>query len=79
MPTYDYECTVCGKRFAVEQSIKDKPLKKCPECGGKLEKLLPQTLNLIFRGSGFYVTDYKRSGSSSREGKPDGKGKDQRE
>ncbi len=67
MPTYDYECSVCGKRIAVEQSIKDKPLRKCPKCGGKLEKLLPQTVNLIFRGSGFYITDYKRSGESSQK------------
>ncbi len=66
MPTYDYECSVCGKRIAVEQSINDKPLKKCPRCGGKLEKLLPQTVNLIFRGSGFYVTDYKHSDNSRK-------------
>lgn len=59
MPTYDYECTRCGHRFAVEQSMLDKPLRKCPKCGGKLEKLLPQKLNLIFKGSGFYITDYK--------------------
>jgi putative FmdB family regulatory protein len=59
VPTYDYECTKCGHNFSVEQSMLDKPLRKCPKCGGKLEKLLPQKLSLIFKGSGFYITDYK--------------------
>ena len=62
MPTYDYRCTKCGYTFAVEQSIHDKPLTRCKKCRGKLEKLLPRTLNLIFKGSGFYVTDYKKAG-----------------
>ena len=62
MPTYDYKCTKCGYTFAIEQSIHDKPLTRCKKCRGKLEKLLPRTLNLIFKGSGFYVTDYKKSG-----------------
>jgi putative FmdB family regulatory protein len=61
VPTYDYECTKCGYTFATEQSMLDEPLKRCPKCRGKLEKLPPQTVNLIFKGSGFYVTDYKRS------------------
>jgi putative FmdB family regulatory protein len=60
MPTYDYECTGCGYEFCVEQSMKDKPLKECSKCGGRLRKLLPRSLNLIFKGSGFYVTDYAR-------------------
>lgn len=64
MPTYDYRCTKCGYTFAVEQSIHDKPLKRCKKCRGKLEKLLPRTLNLIFKGSGFYITDYKKPGPS---------------
>jgi len=64
LPTYDYRCTKCGHTFAVEQSIHDKPLTRCKKCRGKLEKLLPRTLNLIFKGSGFYVTDYKKSGSA---------------
>jgi putative FmdB family regulatory protein len=60
MPTYDYECTKCGRQFCVEQSMNDKPLKKCRECGGRLRKLLPKSLNLIFKGSGFYATDYAK-------------------
>jgi putative FmdB family regulatory protein len=67
VPTYDYKCTKCGYAFAAEQSIMDEPLKRCPKCRGKLEKLLPQTLNLIFKGSGFYVTDYKKSGNRPAE------------
>lgn len=62
MPTYDYECTGCGDEFCVEQGMNDKPLKKCKKCGGKLRKLLPKSVNLIFKGSGFYITDYGKSG-----------------
>ena len=64
MPTYDYRCTKCEDTFAVEQSILAKPLKRCKKCGGKLEKLLPKRVSVIFRGSGFYETDYKRKGSA---------------
>jgi len=60
MPTYDYRCTKCRRTFAVEQSIRDAALKKCKECGGKLEKLLPRSVNLIFKGPGFYATDYRK-------------------
>jgi putative FmdB family regulatory protein len=65
VPTYDYECTKCGEKLSVEQSMHDKPLKRCPKCGGKLEKLLPQSINLIFKGSGFYITDYKKQGGKA--------------
>ena len=60
MPTYDYKCTKCGYTFSVEQSMLDKPLARCRKCRGKLEKLLPQSISLIFKGSGFYETDYKK-------------------
>jgi putative FmdB family regulatory protein len=63
VPTYDYKCTKCGHTFSVEQSIHDKPLTRCRKCRGKLEKLLPRSISLIFKGSGFYVTDYKKSGA----------------
>ena len=68
MPTYDYKCTKCGDEFSVEQSMRDKPLTRCKKCRGKLQKLLPRRINLIFKGSGFYVTDYKKK--VGREGKP---------
>jgi predicted nucleic acid-binding Zn ribbon protein len=55
--------------------MSDKPLRKCPKCGGKLEKLLPQTLNLIFKGSGFYITDYKNKGQRQPDSKPGHKSK----
>lgn len=70
MPTYDYRCTKCGDEFSVEQSMLDKPLARCKKCKGKLEKLLPKTLNLIFKGSGFYVTDYKKSGHEGKKAAP---------
>ena len=62
MPTYDYRCTKCGHTFSIEQSMLDKPLTRCKKCRGRLEKMLPRSINLIFKGSGFYVTDYKKSG-----------------
>lgn len=67
MPTYDYKCAKCRGTFAVEQSILDKPLKKCKACGGKLEKMLPKSVNLIFKGSGFYVNDYRTGRGSGSE------------
>lgn len=75
LPTYDYKCTKCGYEFAVEQSILDKPLVRCRKCRGKLEKMLPRSLNLIFKGSGFYITDYKKpetKGKKSTPGTPRG-------
>lgn len=71
MPTYDYECTECGYEFSAEQSMTDEPLRKCRKCGGRLRKLLPRSLNLIFKGSGFYITDYARG---KGPGKPTDKG-----
>ncbi len=70
VPTYDYRCTKCGDEFAVEQSILDKPLTRCRKCRGKLEKMLPKSLNLIFKGSGFYVTDYKKPETKGRGSAP---------
>jgi len=61
MPTYDYECTKCGHRFEAFQSIMDAPLKKCPSCRcGKVKRLIGSGGGIIFRGTGFYCTDYKK-------------------
>ena len=64
MPTYEYECKACGHNFDFFQSMKDEPLKKCPECGkNELKRLLGTGAGIIFKGSGFYETDYKRGNS----------------
>jgi len=72
MPTYDYECSACGHQLEVFQSMKDAPLKRCPECGKqKLQRKIGTGAGLIFKGGGFYETDYKRAGSG--EGSAEGK------
>ncbi|MGE9291320.1 MAG: FmdB family zinc ribbon protein [Puniceicoccales bacterium] len=67
MPTYDYICTSCGHELEAFHSMKDAPLKKCPKCGKmKLSRQIGGGSGLIFKGTGFYETDYKRkSGGSS--------------
>ena len=60
MPTYVYECRRCGHRFELMQSIVDPPRQRCPECRGKVKRVLMPGGGLIFKGSGFYITDYKR-------------------
>jgi len=66
MPTYDYQCKDCGHKFEEFQSISAKPLTKCPVCEGKVERLISGGTGLIFKGSGFYITDYtNKSGSSA--------------
>jgi len=60
MPTYDYKCEQCGHTFEQFQSITAAPLKKCPSCGKpKLKRLMGTGAGLIFKGSGFYQTDYR--------------------
>ncbi len=61
MPTYEYECKSCHYRFEAFQSIKDQALKKCPKCGKSLRRLFGGGMGIIFKGSGFYTTDYKHS------------------
>jgi len=63
MPTYDYKCDACGHTFEQFQSITASPLKKCPDCGkSKLKRLLGTGAGLIFKGDGFYQTDYRSEG-----------------
>jgi len=64
MPTYDYVCLKCKDKFEVFQKITDEPLKSCPSCGGKTKRLIGKGVGLIFKGSGFYQTDYKNKSSS---------------
>jgi putative FmdB family regulatory protein len=63
MPTYEYKCQICGYSFEKFQSIKDKPLEKCPECHGKIQRLIGGGAGIIFKGSGFYSTDYHSNSS----------------
>jgi putative FmdB family regulatory protein len=76
MPTYDYECQKCGNRFEVFQSMNDAKLSDCPDeaCGGAVKRLLGTGGGIIFKGSGFYQTDY-RSSSYQAAAKADGGGK----
>ena len=64
MPTYEYECDKCKHKFEHFQSMTAKHLKKCPECGGKVTRLLGTGSGIIFKGTGFYQTDYKKSSAS---------------
>ncbi|MDR1072389.1 MAG: zinc ribbon domain-containing protein [Treponema sp.] len=57
MPTYEYECKSCRHSFEVFQSMKDEPLKICPECGKEIRRLITGGSGVIFKGSGFYITD----------------------
>jgi len=60
MPTYEYKCEECGKSLEIFQSIKDSPLKKCPYCmKDKLKRQIGSGAGIIFKGSGFYCTDYR--------------------
>ena len=61
MPTYEYECEKCGHRFERFQSMTDDPVKRCPECRCKVRRLLGTGSGIIFKGSGFYETDYRSS------------------
>lgn len=74
MPTYEYACPKCGHTFEQFQSMRDEPLKKCPKCKKTgLKRLIGEGAGLIFKGSGFYITDYKnKSGAEKAEsgGKP---------
>jgi putative FmdB family regulatory protein len=73
MPTYDYECTTCGHTFEAFQSMSEDPLSKCPECGKKVRRLIGGGVGIIFKGSGFYVTDSKGGGNGSASTKTEPK------
>lgn len=59
MPTYDYACDECGHRFELFQSITAEPINDCPKCGGKVTRLIGSGAALLFKGDGFYITDYR--------------------
>ncbi|GIW97315.1 MAG: FmdB family transcriptional regulator [Pirellulaceae bacterium] len=81
MPTYDYQCDACGHEFELYQGITEPVKKKCPECGKrKLRRLIGTGAAVVFKGSGFYQTDYRSESykkaaaaeKASSEGKTDG-------
>ncbi|MFH1387003.1 MAG: FmdB family zinc ribbon protein [bacterium] len=67
MPLYDYKCAKCGHIFEVMQKISEDPLKFCPECKGEIKRLI-SAAGIIFKGSGFHVTDYKKSSKPETTG-----------
>lgn len=64
MPTYQYACTACGHQLEAVQSFSDEPLTECPACEGRLRKLF-NSVGIVFKGSGFYRTDSRSSGSDT--------------
>lgn len=78
MPTYEYECRECGFRFEKFQNMTDEPIKECPECDGSVKRLIGAGAGIIFKGSGFYSTDYrsesyKKAAEKEKESKKDTK------
>jgi len=67
MPTYDYKCLDCTHKFQIFQLMTDKKLKICPKCKRKIKRLIGCGAGIIFKGSGFYETDYKRKGFKKQE------------
>ena len=85
MPTYEYRCTSCKHDFEKFQRMSDEPVAECPECGASAERRLSGGAGLVFKGSGFYITDYRsdsykqaqksdRPESSKAEKSPKGEG-----
>jgi putative FmdB family regulatory protein len=77
VPLYDYQCDHCGHRFEVRQGIKENPLTVCPQCEGTIRRVI-HPVGIVFKGSGFYVTDNRRRSSTSSDG-GDGKKKETKE
>lgn len=65
MPLYEYRCKTCEHTFEAIQKFSDRPLRKCPECSGKLEKLISRTA-FVLKGGGWYADDYGRTGSAKK-------------
>ena len=76
MPTYEYQCLECGHLFEAFQSMSDELIEECPACKGSVKRLISSGAGLIFKGSGFYITDYKKKEtalSKPKSGKTDSK------
>ncbi len=70
MPVYEYECCGCGHRFEERRKVTDPPARKCPECKAAVKRVY-QAVGIIFKGSGFHVTDYGRTGERPGAAKKD--------
>ncbi len=75
MPTYEYKCISCEYYFEKFQSIKAEPIKFCPKCEKPVKKLISAGAGLIFKGTGFYITDYKNAENKGSSKENDGKKK----
>jgi putative FmdB family regulatory protein len=67
MPTYEYKCTQCGYLFELFQTMTAEPIKNCPKCNGIVKRLIGPGAGPIFKGTGFYQTDYKNSKPAKKE------------
>ncbi len=67
MPTYEYECHRCAHAFERFQSMTDEPLKRCPKCRSKIRRVIGSGAGLLFKGSGFYITDYRNESYQKAE------------
>ena len=67
MPTYDYVCTDCNYKFERFQSMSDEPIRVCPSCGGVVRRIISGGTGLIFKGSGYYITDYKNKSNIKKD------------
>jgi putative FmdB family regulatory protein len=67
MPTYEYKCDHCNKKFELFQKITEEPIAKCPSCGARAQRLFGTGSGFIFKGSGFYATDYRSESYRKRE------------
>jgi len=74
MPTYEYECRDCGHAFERFQGINEDPISLCPECEGKVRRLISSGGGLVFKGPGFYATDYRSGGSGESKSPRNKKG-----
>jgi len=74
MPTYEYRCGDCGREFELFQRMSDEPGAPCPECGSRAERLISAGAGLLFKGEGFYITDYRSDAYRERAREESGNG-----
>lgn len=74
MPTYDYHCDDCGHEFEIFQGMLEKKLTTCPSCGGRVRRLIGAGAGIVFKGSGFYQTDYRSADYKKRAKSERGEG-----